>query len=81
VSELVQEAAGAFVRGQLPRARALYREVTQKAPSNADAWRGLAMVSGRMGQREEAARALQRYLALRPNAPDAEALRKKLEAP
>jgi serine/threonine-protein kinase len=81
VTELVQEAAAAFVRGQLPRARALYREATVKAPANADAWRGLAMASSRMGQREEAARALQRYLALRPNAPDAEALRRKLEGP
>jgi hypothetical protein len=78
-AELVQQASASFVRGQMPRARALYREATEKVAANADAWRGLGMVSSRMGEREEAARAFKRYLALRPNAPDAEAIRKKLE--
>src|SRR5262249_37385477 len=59
-SELMQQAAAAFVRGQMPRARALYRDATSKAPGNADAWRGLGMVSSRMGEREEAKRAFNR---------------------
>jgi regulator of sirC expression with transglutaminase-like and TPR domain len=36
------------------------------------------MVSSRMGERSEATRALKRYLSLRPNAPDAAAIEKKL---
>ena len=78
-TELLQQAAAAFVRGQMPRARALYREATERAPSSAEAWRGLGMVSSRMGERGEAARALKRYLTLRPNAPDAAAIQKKLQ--
>jgi serine/threonine-protein kinase len=78
-TELLQQAAAAFVRGQMPRARALYREATERAPSSAEAWRGLGMVSSRMGERSEAARALKRYLTLRPNAPDAAAIQKKLQ--
>jgi eukaryotic-like serine/threonine-protein kinase len=78
-AELVQQASSAFIQGQMPRARALYRDATAKAPTNADAWRGLGMVSSRMGQREEAARAFNRYLSLRPNAPDAAAIKKKLD--
>lgn len=78
-TELLQQAAAAFVRGQMPRARALYRDATERAPSSAEAWRGLGMVSSRMGERSEAARALKRYLSLRPNAPDAAAIQKKLQ--
>jgi hypothetical protein len=77
-ADLVREASAAFVRGQTPRARALYREVIRRAPDNADAWRGLGMVSSRMGERNEAAIAFRRYLQLRPNAPDAAAIRQKL---
>jgi hypothetical protein len=77
--ELVQQASAAFIQGQMPRARSLYREATGKATSNADAWRGLGMVSSRMGQREEAKRAFERYLQLRPGAADAAAIRKKLD--
>jgi Flp pilus assembly protein TadD len=77
-AELLQQAAAAFVRGQMPRARALYREATQRAPNDPSAWRGLGMVSSRMGEHGEATRALQRYLTLRPDAPDADAIRKKL---
>jgi tetratricopeptide (TPR) repeat protein len=75
---LVEQATAAYVRGQMPRARALYRQAVEQAPSHASAWRGLGMVSSRMGQNSEARRALQRYLALKPNAADAAAIRKKL---
>jgi hypothetical protein len=78
-AELVQQASAAFIQGQMPRARSLYREATSKAATNADAWRGLGMVSSRMGQREEARRAFERYLQLRPGAPDAAAIKKKLD--
>lgn len=78
-SALVQEANAALVLGQIPRAAALYREATEKAPTHAAAWRGLGMVSNRMGAREEAARAFKKYLALRPDAPDAAAIQQKLD--
>ncbi len=78
-AELVQQASAAFIQGQMPRARSLYREATAKAATHADAWRGLGMVSSRMGQREEAKRAFERYLQLRPSAPDAAAIKKKLD--
>jgi hypothetical protein len=77
-SELLSQAVAALVRGQMPRARALYREATERAPGNPDAWRGLGIVCSRMGERSEAARSLKRYLALRPNAPDAAAVQKRL---
>jgi serine/threonine-protein kinase len=78
VGDLIKQAAAAFVRGQMPLARSLYRDATEHAPSNADAWRGLGMVSSRMGEKTEASRAFKRYLQLRPDAPDAEAIKKKL---
>ena len=37
------------------------------------------MVSSRMGERGEATRAFKKYLALRPDAADSAAIRKKLE--
>ncbi len=66
------------MRGQMPKARALYKQAVRESPRHAAAWRGLGMVSSRMGQRNEAVRAFKRYLALRPNASDAAAIRKKL---
>jgi serine/threonine-protein kinase len=78
VGDMIKQAAAAFVRGQMPLARSLYRDATERAPSNADAWRGLGMVSSRMGEKSEASRAFKRYLTLRPDAPDAEAIKKKL---
>jgi eukaryotic-like serine/threonine-protein kinase len=77
-SRLTRDAFSAYVRGQMPRARALYREATLRSPSHADAWRGLGMVSSRLGDRNEARRAFERYLALRPQAGDAAAIAKKL---
>lgn len=79
-AELVERASAAFIQGQMPLARALYRDATEQAAGNAAAWRGLGMASSRMGQPQEARRAFERYLRLRPNAPDAPAIRAKLDA-
>jgi serine/threonine-protein kinase len=73
------EASSAFVLGQMPRAKALYQEILDRSPRQADAWRGLGLVSSRMGQRKDAERAFERYLELRPNAPDAGRIREQLE--
>ncbi len=79
VNDILMQASAAYVRGQIPVARALYRKVVQRAPRNAAAWRGLGMASSRMGQPKEAIRAFERYLELRPSAGDAASIRKKLQ--
>jgi serine/threonine-protein kinase len=75
---LLDEAASAFVLGQMPKARSLYQRVLDRQPRQADAWRGLGLAASRMGQRKDAERAFERYLKLRPNAPDAARIREQL---
>jgi hypothetical protein len=79
VRELLDEAASAFVLGQMPRARSIYQQVLDRQPAQADAWRGLGLTASRMGQRKDAERAFERYLQLRPNAPDAARIREQLD--
>lgn len=79
VQDQLAEASSAFVLGHMPRAKALYQEILDRAPRQPDAWRGLGLVASRMGQRKDAARAFERYLELRPNAPDADRIREQLE--
>jgi serine/threonine-protein kinase len=78
--ELARRALSAYAGGQFPRALALYREAVRQNPAGADAWRGLGAVSTRMGQPTEARHSFTRYLALAPNAPDAERVRAALAA-
>jgi serine/threonine-protein kinase len=78
VREQLDAASSAFVLGQMPRAKALYQQILERAPSQPDAWRGLGLVSSRMGQYKDAERAFERYLELRPDAPDAERIREQL---
>ena len=79
IRELLDEAASAFVLGQMPRARSIYQQVLDRQPTQADAWRGLGLTASRMGQRKDAERAFERYLRLRPNAPDAARLQEQLD--
>jgi len=79
VQDELADAASAFVLGHMPRAKALYQEILARAPQQPDAWRGLGLVASRMGQRKDAAQAFERYLELRPNAPDADRIREQLE--
>lgn len=78
VQEQLAEASSAFVLGQMPRAKALYQQILERAPAQPEAWRGLGLVSSRMGQHKDAERAFERYLELRPNAPDADRIREQL---
>ena len=78
VQEQLAEASSAFVLGQVPRAKALYQQVLERSPSQPEAWRGLGLASSRMGQLNDAEVAFERYLKLRPNAPDAERVRDQL---
>ena len=75
---LFREAAIAFVRGESQRSRDLYLQVLARDPARADAYRGLGLASARLGRRAEAARAFERYLQARPNAPDAARIRAEL---
>jgi serine/threonine-protein kinase len=78
VREQLDAASSAFVLGQMPRAKELYQQILERAPSQPDAWRGLGLVCSRMGQNKDAERAFERYLELRPGAPDAERIREQL---
>ncbi|MEM9189948.1 MAG: tetratricopeptide repeat protein [Myxococcota bacterium] len=77
---LVQRATAAYLQGHLPTALGLYRQAVDQNPSLAAAWRGIGLVTSRMGQRQQAIRAFERYLALRPNASDAGSIRERLRA-
>lgn len=79
-AELTREAGAALVRGELPRARQLYRQATFHDDEHAPAWRGLGLSSERMGLVPEAASAYRRYLRLAPSASDAARVRARLAA-
>ena len=75
---LSAEALEAFVRGQFPLARSLYLRATEVSPRSTVAWRGLGLSAARLGQRNDAAHAFERYLQLNPTAADADRIRAKL---
>ncbi len=75
---LQRRARHAYVRGQLPRARALYRRAVSLAPGDAEGWRGLGLAAMAMGRRDEARDALRRYLRLAPRSSDASEIRARL---
>ncbi|HEX4953168.1 MAG TPA: sulfatase-like hydrolase/transferase [Thermoanaerobaculia bacterium] len=58
-------------RGDLPRAIALYRQATEAAPADPDAWYSLASALEEAGQGEAALAALERTLGLDPSRPEA----------
>jgi serine/threonine protein kinase len=76
--QAMQQALAALVRGRLATARDSYAEAVRLAPREAAGFRGLGLVSARLGQNAEARRALQRYLTLSPHAGDAEAIGDRL---
>jgi serine/threonine protein kinase len=75
---LLREAAIAFVHGEAERARSLYLQVLARDPARADAYRGVGLASARLDRRAEAAHAFERYLQMRPNAPDVARIRAEL---
>jgi serine/threonine protein kinase len=79
IEALVREAGSMLLRGQMPRARALYREAAYADPDNSMAWRGLGIASERMGLAPEAASAYRNYLRIAPAAADARQIRERLE--
>jgi regulator of sirC expression with transglutaminase-like and TPR domain len=74
----MQAALAELVRGQLSAAQVRYREAVRLLPREAAGFRGLGLVSARLGDPRTAREALQRYLELAPAAPDAAAIRARL---
>lgn len=75
---LEREARLAFVRGDGHRSLGLYRRVLEQSDERASAWRGLGLVALAYGENREARRALERYLALAPDARDRRRIEREL---
>lgn len=67
-----------MIRGQLKPAQMHYAQAAATLPNSPDAFRGLGLVSARLGEAQEARSALTRYLELSPRAEDASAIRARL---
>jgi predicted Zn-dependent protease len=65
--------------GDPERAVQAYDKALAALGSPPEVWRSLAMVELKLGRRERAQQAVQKYLELKPAAPDAAALRMLLE--
>jgi len=70
----------AFAGGRFSDAEAAYREVLRSDARNTTAMRGLGLVAARLGETEVAQRALDRYLELAPDAPDAAQIASRIAA-
>ena len=77
-ADLRTRALAAYVRGQLPQARLLFRRAVDADRNDAEAWRGLGTVTSAMGRADEARAAFRRYLHLAPRAADAPQVRARL---
>ena len=54
VQEMTLQAEALLESGQLPRAKALYQQITRAEPENAEAWMMLGAVNGELGMVDEA---------------------------
>jgi serine/threonine protein kinase len=79
VAKLNEEASAALLGGHLARAAGLYQQATHDDPRSANAWRGLALTSERLGRSQEAIHAYKKALELAPTGPQAETLRNRLK--
>ena len=79
VDDLLRDAQRALLRGQLSTAERLFREASYSDSSRAEVWRGLGVTYERLGRAPEAARAYRRFLRVAPAAPEAGAVRSRLE--
>jgi len=75
---LERRARQAFVRGRTDQALSLYRRVLSADRHRASAWRGLGLVAAASGDTRLANRALRRYLAMEPQAPDRASVEREL---
>jgi predicted Zn-dependent protease len=63
----------------MEEARRVYLRAVELDPAHAEAHRGLGYANHELGRHEQAARALMRYLELRPEAPDKPEILKRLQ--
>jgi Flp pilus assembly protein TadD len=71
----------AWVHGDSKGALAQYRRALQANPKYAAAWRGVGLVHERLGDKNAARIAYQKYLQLAPDASDAGEVRARLDSP
>jgi len=76
--QAMQAALSELVRGRLEAAKARYQEAVRLDPTQPAGFRGLGLVSARLGDHRSAREALRRYLALAPNARDAAMIQARL---
>jgi hypothetical protein len=67
-----------FARGDANGALATFKASLQSNPEFAPTWRGIGMVYEKLGKRGQAKTAFRKYLALSPNASDAEQIRERM---
>jgi Flp pilus assembly protein TadD len=67
IEDLLDDAAGQVALGELTEASLLYRQATEQAPENFDAWHGLGMTLMKTGGLKEAIGAGLMATTLRPN--------------
>jgi hypothetical protein len=76
-----REGLRALIRGQLNGAVAKFNMALKRNPHLSMAYRGLGLAYEKSGKGALAKEAFKRYLKMRPNAPDAAAIRKRIEGP
>jgi len=77
--ELEREGAALFVQGKPADAKHRFKAAIALDPRRASAYRGLGLAYQALGKREQAIAAFEKYLRLSPGAPDAAAIRARLE--
>jgi serine/threonine-protein kinase len=78
-AELYNEGADLFVQGKASAAKDRFKQAIAADSHFAPAFRGLGLVYSAEKRREKARKSFERYLELRPDAGDADAIRKRIE--
>jgi serine/threonine-protein kinase len=78
-AELYNEGADLFVQGKASAAKDRFKQAIAADSHYAPAFRGLGLVYSAEKRREKARKSFERYLELRPDAGDADAIRKRIE--
>ncbi len=77
-AQLYDEGAALFVQGKLDAARDKFKQALSINSRHAPSHRGLGLVYASEGNKRKSIKEFERYLQLRPNASDAEAIRKRI---